>query len=132
MTNFINYLIISGIFIFAVVLLSSITGYLFSKSMKKKGYILDNGTIVNSKDKNIKMNYLQFAERFTPEMKSNFTSNPVLQDFSITLGNIEGIPSGRVRKLFLSGRGSWRVTCGNIFTQTGFEALAEKEYSQML
>lgn len=132
MSDFINNLAFAGTLISMVVALSSATGYIFSRSLKKKGYVLEKGTIINNKDKIIKSNYLQFVDQYTPEVKSNFMNNHVLQDFSTNMGNLESIPSGRVKKLFLSGRGSWRVTIGNILTRTGFDNLAEKEYSQML
>lgn len=131
MNEFTNNIIIGIIGLFSMIALSTLLGYAISRILIKKKYVIAGDAIIHSEEIVDKTQYLQKIINKDKSVKCAW-NNSVLIDHHSSGGYLESIPTGRVSKLFLSGRGSWRVTVGNVMTEFGFRSLADKEYSQKL
>lgn len=108
-----------------------VVGIILSDNIKKKGYVVEGQYI-----KKAIYCGLDYVKQTLQDIA--LSGNKIDDVFESALEimyisyKLESIPDGIADKLFLSGRGSWRLTQGNIKTNEWFIKEREKEYGKML
>lgn len=129
-----NVMIVDRLIIFARVLFSlfavsvCLSVFLGIKLKKEKKTIV-KGVIVDSNEVVKTSSYLDEREISPAQL---FSMNVKLQESEPGVSKLETIPLEKVSKLFLNGRGSWRLTQGNIFTIKYLLDEMRREYSKKL
>lgn len=115
-------------------------GICFAYRLKKNSRVIVNGTFIDATERNKRISYLEVFGDYPAQLYSKnkvysarlYSRNKTLQDFEPGLKNLEHIPSGKVSKMFINGRGSWRLTQGNILTKDYLESAIQNENKQKL
>jgi len=123
-----------------VLTVSIVLGICFAYQLKKNRRVIVNGAFVDATESNKCVSYLEVCGNYPAQLYSRnkmysaqlYSKNIILQDFEPGLKNLEHIPSGKVSKMFINGRGSWRLTQGNILTKDYLESAIQNENKQKL
>ena len=136
----INQIKILLILLGGICAVSIVLGICFAYQLKKKRCVIVNGAFVDATESNKRVSYLEECGKYPVQLYSRskmysaqlYSRNKLLQDFEPGLKNLEHIPSGKVSKMFINGRGSWRLTQGNILTKDYLESAIQNENKQKL
>lgn len=130
MYNIVEKILVLVAFLLLLGLIATFIAFRLIAKIQKNNQVIVNGTLINNL-KTLKENGYWRNDKPISSARW-FIMDATLQEFEPGLRNLENIPSGRVSKLFLQGRGSWRLTQGNILTQAGLDESISKEFSMML
>lgn len=128
-----------------VIILSQVKGYLIALAvlsvfvftlgvyvsfwLSKREYLIKDGILMHETCESDN-SYFTFSP--TTISAQQFVKDTRLQEYNPSLKRLEHIPSGKVSKLFINGRGSWRLTQGNILTREELEKELCRELSHNL
>lgn len=125
-----NTMVITRLIIFAV-LMSSFAivaigfGIYYGNKLNKQHKTVINGFIVDQSEIDSSSSYLDEYIKSSAQM---FSKNVRISEREPEVKRLESIPSGMVSKLFINGRGSWRLTQGNIMTKEFLVEAIRSEY----
>lgn len=115
--------------ILGIIAAAIVIGAFCVSQLKRKQQAIVNNTLVSITKKIDRPSYLA---TFNDCQYQLYSRNTLLQDFDPSLRKLEHIPSGKVSKMFINGRGSWRLTQGNILTSDYLQSAIQRENKQCL